>query len=386
MDQREKAQEASDSDFVQVLCLEEEIAALEQNIITAKEKLEHLESELALVEQKKKETENQILTMMKDGEKKDQEFREKIMLLTEQKNSLERQCGDLSDRYRQQSDDLNQITKTLQDKNGELKKVKAELAAARRELKWIFRKRRLALGSAVAAVIGLMAIICFGWVYFNNEISYWEDLYRDGKAEREEYLVKLSELESAGQNTNTEKEEALAKLSTLERTYQDTKKEGEEALAKITELEGLYQDTKTEKEEALAKLSEMEAYAAPAMIKVNSVYNAREGGPKISDDLKSSEMRYLMFDFNVYLLEDDKGAMIYLDIYKPDGTLFRSSSNSPSGHTTSFEVKGENKKLGWGNSSESAYSAGIYRVDFVYKGVIIHSQKVEIKSSTIKLS
>ena len=319
MDQREQA--SSSSDFVQVLCLEEEIAALEQNIITAKEKLEHLESEFRITEKKKTETEAQITMIMKKVEEKDQELRQKIRLHMEKKDGLEKKCGDLDAGYARLSEDLNELFKTLQDKNDELKKVTDELIIAKREKRIVTKKRRFV---SRAVMVSLIAVILFGWFFFNGEVSSWERMYDEVREQRNESLEKLSEIET---------------------------------------------------------------YISPAVIKVNSVYNSGAGSFKISDDLKSSEMRYLQFDLNVYFSDDSiKEATIYLDIYKPDGSL-DSSSNSPSGHTTSFDVKGTgNVDFGWGNSLYSTYPAGIYRVDFIYQGVIIHSQKVEIKSSRIKLS
>lgn len=383
MNQREREQEASGSDFVQVLCLEEEIASLEKKIITAKGSLEYLENEIALAEQRKKDTETLINTVQKNAEKKEQELYEKIKTLTEQKEGMEEQSRALSVRYGVLSDDLNKITGTLQEKKDELKKVMDELDAARREIK----KRKLMSGAVLIFFISLITIMFYGLIYFDGEISKWEGLYQDVMAEKEEGLVNLAELKDLYQGAETEKEEALTRISELEGSCQDMEGEKEEALAKISELEGLYQDTNTEKEKVLKRLSEMESYASPVMIKINKIYNGEKGGKKISDNLKSSEMRYLRIDFSGYFLKDNVNkAMIYLDIYKPDGSL-KFSSNSPSGHTysCSFEAKntGSIKTVqedsGWGNSSESTYPAGIYRIDFVYENKIIYSQKIEIK-------
>ncbi|HBA69865.1 MAG TPA: hypothetical protein DCZ40_10995 [Lachnospiraceae bacterium] len=122
------------------------------------------------------------------------------------------------------------------------------------------------------------------------------------------------------------------------------------------------------------------------MIKVNRVYNSDKITNKISDNLKASEMRYLTFDFDILFLEDDvENAKVYFDVYYPDGSMKRSSNYNPLGHTGSYEFVGIdnavgkiNGVVGWGNSKESTYPAGTYCVDFIYKNVIIHSQKVII--------
>lgn len=130
--------------------------------------------------------------------------------------------------------------------------------------------------------------------------------------------------------------------------------------------------------DALAKLSELKEYAGPAMVKVNSVYNGDIHNEKIGD-LESSEMRFLCLDLNVHFLEDDVNqATIYMDIYRPDGSLM-TSDDSPMGHSTFFTVgESDDKKIGWGNEETSIYPAGTYRVEFVYNDEMIHAQKVEI--------
>lgn len=168
------------------------------------------------------------------------------------------------------------------------------------------------------------------------------------------------------------------KVSKLETLYQNAKTKKEEALKQVSKLETLYQDDKKGKEEILEKLSDIKEYVGSVMVKVNSVYNADEENSKISDDLEASKMRFLWFDFNSYFLDDNvKKATIYIDIYKPDGSL-ESSINSPIGHTTSFVANGSGQCIGWGNSKRSIYSSGTYCVHFVYKDAIIHSQRVVI--------
>jgi len=69
MDERAERQEISSSGFAQVLYLEQEIATLEQDIIESKENLENLQKELAQVEQKKEETQDQIKNALVNAEK-----------------------------------------------------------------------------------------------------------------------------------------------------------------------------------------------------------------------------------------------------------------------------------------------------------------------------
>lgn len=323
MDYRETGQESSSLDLTQVFCLEKEIETLGQNIINDKVILENLKKEVAQTEQSLRETEARV----KKEEAMLQELHHQKEILADQKTSLEKQREKLSE-------DIDEISKTLQEKDDRLNKTKDELAVAEREKRLVSKKRRLAWK---AVLLSLIAIILCGWIYFNNEISLRESDYEDAMEEKRA-------------------------------------------------AKSLYEDTKAEKEEALEKISQMESYAGPAIIKVNRVYNTDENMDRISDDLKESEIRFLTFDFDILFLEDDvKNATVYLDIYYPDGALDY-SSNSPEGHTMSYEVYGidsmlgssKNVAKGWGNATESTYPAGTYRVDFIYKDVIIHSQKVII--------
>ena len=146
----------------------------------------------------------------------------------------------------------------------------------------------------------------------------------------------------------------------------------------ISWLRYSYQRAEERKDDALAELSALEEYAGLAMVKVNNVYNEDIYNEK-TGDLESSEMRILRLDVSVHFLENGvKEAVIYVDIYRPDGSLM-SEDTSPEGHTTSFSAIDLNDKtIGWGNAKESIYTGGTYWVDFVYKDEVIHSQKVII--------
>lgn len=233
----------------------------------------------------------------------------------EKRNKLEEECADLSDRSSQMSDDLDRKSKELQTVTAELKEIQRQ-----RDLSGHNRKRRFAI---TAVLVFLMVVLFFGYVGSRAKVSELKD--------------------------------------------------------DISEWKDLCQSTTKEKADALAKISELKSYTGTVMIRVNHVYNANEEGSKISDDLKSSEMRYIHYDFDILFLEDmATEADIYVDLYNPDGSLNHSTS-SPAGHTTHYNVREScNMAAGWGNSSRSNYKAGVYRIDFVYEGRIIHSQKIEI--------
>ncbi len=152
----------------------------------------------------------------------------------------------------------------------------------------------------------------------------------------------------------------------------------------ISWLRYSYQRAEERKDDALAELSALEEYAGLAMVKVNNVYNEDIYNEK-TGDLESSEMRILRLDVSVHFLENGvKEAVIYVDIYRPDGSLM-SEDTSPEGHTTSFSAIDLNDKtIGWGNAKESIYTGGTYWVDFVYKDEVIHSQKVIISQTEWK--
>ncbi|MCH5320065.1 MAG: hypothetical protein J1E38_10220 [Paramuribaculum sp.] len=106
--------------------------------------------------------------------------------------------------------------------------------------------------------------------------------------------------------------------------------------------------------------------------------------------LYSNNMRYLG-----YQLEYDGGPTretktIYVKIFKPDGSLMTGTS-SPSGYTTSYErtfETGTNNKMylgGWGNSTTSAYSPGLWKLEFYWDGKLQYQSSVRINSSDIAI-
>lgn len=115
-------------------------------------------------------------------------------------------------------------------------------------------------------------------------------------------------------------------------------------------------------------------------IVISDIYNAYNG--RIGDgSLVATKMRYLMFDYSVFFFKGKTGtATIYVDIYKPDGTLSRGDS-SPAGHSFSLDnvSSGTTSGMGWGRSDISVYSAGTYRLDFIFEDTIICSKKVVIR-------
>lgn len=130
-----------------------------------------------------------------------------------------------------------------------------------------------------------------------------------------------------------------------------------------------------------SKNKSMEECLGEVEISILNIYNGGRNVERIGNgSLEASKMRYLCFEYSVFFFNGKTGtATVYVDIYNPDGKLSR-STNSPIGHTFSENVSsGDTEVTGWGNPDKSAYSAGTYRVDFVFENNIICSKKFVIK-------
>ncbi len=242
--------------------------------------------------------------------------------------------------------DLTQQIKELKEKNDELetlmKRKDDEIEKIRQQTESLSRGR---LVGWVVAVIFMLASISLFAVYKNesDDASYYRRQYSSALSEQRNLRDKTDELQEQLQ----EKERAAEEL--------------QEQVKNVSECFG------------------------PVGVKVNKVYNAMKGGKIINDGaLLAADMRYLYYDFTVYFFDDSiSTAEIYIDIYRPDGTLDRNTSSSPAGHTTSLKVTNSGNAVigsnGWGNAEQSLYTAGTYRIDFVYDSKVICSSKVVVK-------
>ena len=113
----------------------------------------------------------------------------------------------------------------------------------------------------------------------------------------------------------------------------------------------------------------------PITIKGLDFGNQNQDGTVINDfgsALNSGQMRYLVFSILYDCNTDEQESItLYCKIINSDGSL-KAGQSSPEGYTYShtFTSAGSNSKDvyqelgGWGNSSQSTYPAGIYRVEF----------------------
>lgn len=394
-------QKPSDSDLVQFLNLEQETVALEKNYIDAKESLEKVQKELADTQRKKEETDAKAARARNDAEAEKKAHLEEITTYIKQKGVLKKECEELSAKNEQMhrdmsaeckrlQDDLGNKSKELQDRKSSLDKISGELQGKKAELKEeekqleilrgekkaLSKKRKSALG--VVLVLSLV-IMLFEAYYFTEEVSRWKDSCENARDEKDEVLAKLAETEASYEDTETEKKELEDRLAEMENSYENAEKGREETVEKFTEAVA-------ELEWMSEKLAEIEKYAPPVTLKVNDVYNADKNGNKLKNgDLEASEMRYLTFDCDVCFLDDSiQEATLSVDIYDPSG--FRKGGyliGKFMTHTLSKNVSTTGRKVwSWGNENVSIYEAGTYRVDFIYDGTIIHSQKVRIEAET----
>ncbi len=370
--------------------------------------------------------------LFKEAEKKLEEERENVRRAEEKKKVLERECRAVSGHIqelsakqerlttdiREKNKKLQSITEELQKKEDELKKKKAELDLLEQDIE----SRRPAVlqeeqkkekplkeiqnpknqnpknqnqgmentldglkehkdkpksrgRKILALVLGLSLVFAGIQVYVEKV-----DLEK-ARAEKQ-----VSEAESAKKEVEEQLANAISEKEKTERQLSEAvsaKEEAEEQLANaISEKEKAEKqlsDEKAVRSDAEKQFSDAKVFAGDLLIKVNSTYNAKENGGKLSDKRIAEDMRYLQFDYDVLFLKDDmKPVTIYLDIYNPDGKL-RSSVNSPAGHTCSETVSSSGGyKTGWGNSEKSSYEAGTYRVDFIYMNRIVCSKKFDI--------
>ena len=109
--------------------------------------------------------------------------------------------------------------------------------------------------------------------------------------------------------------------------------------------------------------------------------------------LFDSEMRYLTpkLQYNG-LASISKTIEIKVKIINPNGSLNRSSENSPAGYTYSYKMTvypGTNKNCilsGWGNNDKSTYEAGTYQFELWYNEKKLYSTTFEIKTNYLTVN
>lgn len=152
--------------------------------------------------------------------------------------------------------------------------------------------------------------------------------------------------------------------------------------SEIWSLKSENESLASEKESLASENESMGKCLGEVGIVISDIYNMDTEWRRIGDgSLVASKMRYLMFDYSVFFFKGKTGtATIYVDIYRPDGTLMQ-GNDSPATHTTSLNDVSSGTTASWGrgNDDVSVFSAGTYRVDFVYDSTIICSKKVVIK-------
>jgi len=373
-------------------------------------------------------------TLFKEAEKKLGEEREKVRIAAEKKEVLDKECcavsrhiQELSAKQESLTADIREKDEELRNKTGELQKKKDELQKIKTELDLLGqdiesrrqdvpqeerekakplkeiqnpKNQKQGMGNTLdglnehkdkpkrrgrkllAFVLGL-SLVFAGILVYVEKVDLEQRL--EEKAAQAEKQV--SEAESAKKEVEEQLANAISEKEKTERQLLEAvsaKEEAEEqltnAISEKEKAEKQLSDERTIRSNAEKRFSDAKVCAGDLLIKVNSTYNAKEDQSKLSDKRIAEDMRYLQFDYDVLFLKDDmKPVTIYLDIYNPDGTLFRDSVNSPAGHTCSKTVSSSGQyKTGWGNSEKSSYEAGTYRVDFIYMNRIVCSKKFDI--------
>jgi len=227
-------------------------------------------------------------------------------------------------------------------------------------------ERKLMLTGWITAAVFVIATLILVIAYADKSGDVSRYRARCDVAEREN-LDLQEQLE-----TQQELQDRVEELQDQEKVWQDRVEE-------LQNQEKAWQDQVQKLQGQVERIGEA---VGPIGIKVNSIYNSDYNGDKINNGaLVSDDMRYLTYDISVWFLDESiQDATIYIDIYRPDGSLFRDGNNSPSRHTFSEDVSQEgNFKMGWGNSEGSSYFAGTWRIDFVYDSEIIASRRVVIQ-------
>lgn len=217
------------------------------------------------------------------------------------------------------------------------------------------------LSIALMAVVVLLAVLWNQYDQKNQIDMEWNSRY--------------ASLESENRSLASEKESLASEKEALASKNESLASEKESLASQNKSLA-------SEKEALASENKSMGKCLGEVGISISDIYNGNNSTGRIGDgSLVASKMRYLCFEYSVFFFKGKMGtATIYVDIYNPDGTL-RQGQSSPAGHSLSLDnvSSGKTGNWGFGNSDVSVYSAGTYRLDFVFKDTIICSKKVVIK-------
>ena len=144
-----------------------------------------------------------------------------------------------------------------------------------------------------------------------------------------------------------------------------------------------------QREEAERRRAQDEMYASRGYMEITDMRfaNTDYNGNILTSygaQLYSSDMRYLKP--KIYyngLASESKTITLYVKVINPDGSL-RSGTSSPAGYSYSNSLtisSGSGNTLilsGWGNSDQSTYPVGTYRVEVWYNDNRLYSKSVQI--------
>jgi hypothetical protein len=233
----------------------------------------------------------------------------------------------------------NEVNTALVAKETEIERLTTERNQSNREKREFAEKlEKTKKGLIAAIVVGGIALI--GWIIMgvnNSEtISSLQWLFNDSSA----------------------------KLSSLQTNYDSL----------VSDYESLESDFNKSKELWAINITSL---------KVGN-WNNNQWITEPGGTLSASQMRNLWPRITYDSLMNEK-VTLFIKIIKPDGTVLRNTSESPEGYTysTTEQIsRGKDRSFslsfGYGNSSESAYSSGLWTVEIWYNGVCLRSEKVQI--------
>lgn len=109
------------------------------------------------------------------------------------------------------------------------------------------------------------------------------------------------------------------------------------------------------------------------VVRVDSIFNSDGNGGRTDGIFYASTLRYLSFDYEIFLSDDVTSSTIDLQVrvYGPDGLMLQGTGSTSDYTFINTATEGEVNFGGWGSDAAGTYTEGLYVIEFVYNDVVV---------------
>ena len=165
----------------------------------------------------------------------------------------------------------------------------------------------------------------------------------------------------------------------------DTQSRLTDTQSRLTDTQSRLTDTQSRLKDSQTRLETLLKFSPLIITDIEMANTYKNGTIETQPDstIYSSNTMFFMPRIKYVGVKDGKNVTLYYKLFKPNGAMARNDSSSPTGYTSSYDIKvlsGENSQYlrGWGNEHKGYWPAGTYRIEIWYDGRILAEKTFDI--------